>query len=296
VILDAFIQAVRDQELGAYGVELTRTGHDPVEHRFRSDDRVNLYSVAKTFTSLAVGLAEAEGRLSLDDRLLDHFPSLRPFAADGVEAVTLRHLLTMTSGSSHRWYSFMPVTAPDLLQEFVAAPLDAPPGTRFMYTGSGPYALSRVIARVTGADLRAYLGPRLFDPLGLHNPQWFTDPLGHSFGDSDLFLRTGELARVARLLLQDGIWDGRPVLPAGWVRRMPAETVDTSDATRGPQYTHGYGLGVWLDRNGTYRMDGLYGQYAVISPSRQAAVTVTAHTERDADLLTAIHTTILDRL
>ena len=58
----------------------------------------------------------------------------------------------------------------------------------------------------------------------------------------------------------------------------------------------GYGLGVWLDRNETYRMDGLYGQYAVISPSRQATVTVTAHTERDAELLTAIHTEILDRL
>ncbi len=294
MILDAFIRAVRDHDLGAYGVVLHRTGHDPVEHRFRSDDRVNLYSVAKTFTSLAVGLAEAEGRLSLDDRLVDYFPSLP--AADGFESVTLRHLLTMTSGSSHRWYSFMPITVPDLLPEFVAAPLDASPGTRFQYTGSGPYALSRVIRRVTGADLRAYLGPRLFDPLGLHNPQWFTDPLGHSFGDSDLFLRTGELARVTRLLLQDGMWDGRAVLPAAWVRRMPAETVDTSAVTRGTQYTHGYGLGVWLDRNSTYRMDGLYGQYAVISPSQQSAVTVTAHTERDADLLTAIHTKILDRL
>lgn len=294
MILDPFIQAVRDSELGAYGVVLTRTGHDPVEHRFRSDDRVNLYSVAKTFTSVAVGLAEAEGRLSLDDRLLDYFPSLP--AADGFSSVTLRHLLTMTSGSSHRWYSFMPIESADLLQEFVAAPLDAPPGTRFMYTGSGPYALSRVIARVTGADLRAYLGPRLFEPLGLHNPQWHTDPLGHSFGDSDLFLRTGELARVAQLLLQEGSWQERPVLPAAWVRRMPTETVDTSGATRGSQYTHGYGLGVWLDRNETYRMDGLYGQYAVISPSRQATVTVTAHTEQDADLLTAIHTHILDRL
>jgi CubicO group peptidase (beta-lactamase class C family) len=77
---------------------------------------------------------------------------------------------------------------------------------------------------------------------------------------------------------------------------MPATTVDTSAVVLGDQYTHGYGRGAWLDRDGTYRMDGLYVQYAVLSPARQAAVTVTAHTDRDAGLLTAIQTTILDRL
>ncbi|MFC7528329.1 serine hydrolase domain-containing protein [Actinoplanes sp. GCM10030250] len=294
-LLTEFVRADRERELGTYGIHVYREGSPPVEHRFRSDDRVNLYSVAKTFTSVAAGMAEAEGRLSLDDRLLDHLPDLRAIAADGFEAVTLRQLITMTSGTGHRWFANERIEAADLLREIVAAPLVAAPGTRFAYTGSGPYAVGRVIARLTGADLRAYLVPRLFVPLDLHNPAWHTCPLGYSFAESDLFLRTGELARFARLLLQDGAWEGRQLVPEGYVRRMVEERVDSSAMSR-VQSKYGYGLGVWLDRDGTYRMDGAYGQYAVIDPARRVAVTVTAHSERDEELLEAVHELVLAKL
>ena len=294
-LLSDFVRADAERGLGTYGIHVHREGQDPVEHRFRSDDRVNLYSVAKTFTSVALGLAEAEGRLSLDDRVLDHLPELRPIAADGFGRVTLRHLITMTSGTRHRWFAHQRIDAADLLHEIVAAPVDAEPGTRFAYTGSGPYAAGRVLARATGADLRAYLLPRLFQPLDLHNPAWHSCPLGHPFAESALFLTTGELARFARLLLQQGRWEGRQLVPESYVRRMTAERADTSAQT-GEQFTHGYGLGVWLDRNGTYRMDGHYGQYAVIDPRRRAAVTVTAHSDRDADLLDAVHDLVLSRI
>ncbi len=295
-LLDDFIRANRERSLGAYGIHLHHEGSPPVERRVRSDDRVNLYSVSKTFTSVALGLAEAEGRLSLDDRLLDHFPELRAMAADGAEEITLRQLVTMTSGTSHQWFADERINAADLLHEIVAAPLDAPPATRFSYTDSGPYAIGRVIARATGADLRSYLLPRLFTPLDLHNPAWHTCPLGFPFAGSDLFLRTHELARFAQLLLQEGQWNGRQLLPATYVRRMSTDGVDTSTITQGERLTYGYGLGVWIDRSGVYRMDGRYGQYAVISPQQRAAVTVTAHSEREMDLLDAIHELVLDRL
>ena len=84
----------------------------------------------------------------------------------------------MTSGTSHVWFADQRIHAPDLLNEIVAAPLVAEPGTRFTYTGSGPYAIGRVIARATGASLRDYLLPRLFAPLDLPNPPWHTCPLG----------------------------------------------------------------------------------------------------------------------
>ncbi|WP_329476377.1 beta-lactamase family protein [Kribbella sp. NBC_01484] len=295
-VLDDFLRADRERGLGVYGIHLYREGGPPVERRVRSDDRVNLYSIAKTFTSVAVGLAEAEGRLTLDDRLLDHLPELRPIAADGVEEVTLRQLMTMTSGTSHEWYADERIEAPDLLQEIVAAPLDAVPGSRFAYTGSGVYAVSRVVERVTGADVRSYLLPRLFAPLDLHNPPWHTCPGGYPFAESDLFLRTEELARFARLLLQEGEWNGAQVLPAAYVRRMPVERVDTSALDWGERFTLGYGLGVWIDRAGVYRMDGRYGQYALVCPETRTTVTVTAHSEAEVALLDAIHELILDRL
>jgi CubicO group peptidase (beta-lactamase class C family) len=292
------VAANRERELGAYGICVQRAGEPVLEHRFRSDDRVNLYSVSKTFTSVALGLAEAEGRLGLDDRFLDHCPELRGLAAEGFEEVTLRHLLTMTSGTSHRWFANQRVDAADLLHDIVAAPLEAEPGTRFRYTGSGPYALGRVLARATGADVRAYLLPRLFAPLDLHNPAWHTCPLGYPFAESDLYLKTGELARFALLLAQEGRWNGDQVLPAEYVRRIPAEPVDTSALEWGPRHAHGYGLGVWLDASGTYRMAGSYGQNAIVCPRRRIAVTVTAHSEngREHDLLEAVYTLVVDRL
>lgn len=296
-IFEDFVRADRERDLGTYGIHLERAGQAPVEHRFRSDDRVNLYSVSKTFTSLAIGLAESEGRLDLDDRLLDHLPELRGVAAEGVEQTTLRHWLTMTSGSAHVWFAHVPITGPDLLAEIVATELEAAPGSRFRYTGSGPYALGRVIARVTGANLRDYLLPRLFTPLGLHNPAWHTCPLGYPFAESDLFLKTSELARLGKLLLQEGEWEGRQLVPAQYVRRMSQEKADTSAAAdRNSQFGHGYGLGVWHSPDGTYRADGAYGQYLVVSQERQAAVTVTAHSERDAELLDAVSELVLKRL
>jgi len=295
-LLDDFIRANDERGLGVYGIHLYREGSPPIERRVRSDDRVNLYSVAKTFTSVALGLAEAEGRLTLDDRLLDHFPELRMMAADGVEVVTLRQLTTMTSGTSHHWFADERIDAADLLHEIVAAPLAAAPATRFSYTDSGPYAIGRVIARATGADLRSYLAPRLFAPLELHNPAWHTCPRGYPFAGSDLFLRTHELARFARLLLQEGQWDGRQILPATYVQRMATERVDTSAITESERLTHGYGLGVWIDRSGIYRMDGRYGQYAIVCPQLRATITVTAHSEREFDLLDVIHELVLDRL
>lgn len=158
------------------------------------------------------------------------------------------------------------------------------------------YAIGRVIARVTGADLRSYLLPRLFEPLDVPNPAWHTCPLGYPFAESDLFLHTSELARFAQLLLQTGEWGGQQLVPASYVRRMTAERVDTKATSSA--YAYGYGLGVWIDRDDTFRMDGRYGQYVVISPRRRAAVTVTvtAHSERDDELLAAIHDLIVDRL
>jgi CubicO group peptidase (beta-lactamase class C family) len=189
---------------------------------------------------------------------------------------------------------------PDLLTEIVAAPLVAEPGSRFTYTGSGPYAVGRVIARATGATLRDYLQPRLFTPLGVPHPPWHTCPLGYPLAESDLFLRTGELARFALLLLREGRWtDGRQLIPAGYVRRMSTDSVDCST---GPAQASGepddrrYGLGVWLQRAGRYQLHGRYGQFVIIDPRQGAAVTCTAHTEREDALMDALHGLVLDRL
>jgi CubicO group peptidase (beta-lactamase class C family) len=279
-LIDALVRSAEREGMELYGVHVYRRGAEPAERRLRSDDRVDLHSVAKTFTSVALGIAEAEGRLALDDPALRYLPELAGAAAPGLDQVTLRHLLMMTSGSPHSWNSDDPVVVPDLAADFFATPLAHEPGTHFRYTDIGPYVAARALRAATGANVRDYLVPRVFTPLAIGNPQWHTCPLGHPVASSALFLRTSELARFGRLLLDEGRHQGRQLVPADYCARIATETVPTVNdpAEEGFRLSDRYGLGVWCTAaDQTYKMAGLYGQLCIICPAQEAVVTVTGH-------------------
>ena len=296
-LLSDYVRADAERSLGSYGIHVHREGRAPVEHRFRADDRVNVYSCSKTFTALAVGVARAEGLLDLDDPVADHVPHVGPLGA-GVEGVTLRHLLHMTSGSPITWFE-LPADAPrDVAGAFLRTDLVSAPGERFEYSNGSTYLLGRAVAAASGQDLRDYLVPRLFDPLGIVNPQWLRCPLGHSEAAKGLHLTTSELARLGRLLLQDGVWEGVELVPADWVEAMRTDVVDTAASADDPESAVGYGYQVWrCTREGAWRADGKYGQFSVVLPDLRAVVTVTAHNEVVAnDILRAVWDTVLPRL
>ncbi len=142
-LIDALVRSAERERMELYGVHIYR-GAEPVERRLRSDDRVDVRSVSKTFTSVALGIAEAEGRLGLDDPALKYYPGGQ-LCAPGLDQVTLRHLLMMTSGSPYFWSAEDPVVAPDVAADFFATPLAHEPGTYFRYTGIGPYVAARAL-------------------------------------------------------------------------------------------------------------------------------------------------------
>src|SRR5699024_11188874 len=92
-------QRIIEQGLGVRAIHLQRAGHPELSHRFVEDTAENVYSISKSVTALAVGIAQDEGLLSVDDRLVDHLPAPSGGYGEGIEQVRLRHLLTMTSGS-----------------------------------------------------------------------------------------------------------------------------------------------------------------------------------------------------
>ena len=111
-LIDGLVRSAEREGMELYGVHIYRRGAEPVERRLRSDDRVDVRSVSKTFTSVALGIAEAEGRLALDDPALKYYPELAGSAAPGLDQVTLRHLLMMTSGSPYSWSAYQPRRGP----------------------------------------------------------------------------------------------------------------------------------------------------------------------------------------
>jgi CubicO group peptidase (beta-lactamase class C family) len=270
VALARIVDGVDAEHLGAYGVHV-RIGDDEAEHRWRSDDRVNVYSVSKGVCALAVGVATDEGLLTLETRVPELLPDVP--LGDGVEAVTVRHLLTMTSGIDFAWFGDEVVTWPDLAAEMLSRPTVGP-GSVFRYSDASPYVAMRMLGAVVG-DVRDWLLPRLFDPLDIHNPQWHRCPLGWIVGGSGLELRTSELARIGTLLRDRGRWGATQIVSAEWIDGMHSDWVETG----GGAPFERYGIAAWDGPGDTWRLDGRYGQYVVVDRARDAVVTVTAHEE-----------------
>lgn len=276
-ILDRFRLTALEKGLHLYGVHVYSAEQGETCHFWRTDDLVHLYSGSKAFVALGVGMCLDEGRLSLDDRLLDFFPEYREEAAPGTEAITLKHLLHMASGKPAE--EPRPFCRDDWAKLFLNRPLTHAPGSFFEYDNLCTYMLGRVMEKVSGEQTaRDYLIPRLFTPLGIWNPQWMTCPGGHTLCGTGLFLHLEEYSRLGRLLLQKGRWEGRPLVSERFVDDLASDTIDNYFPFNDPEITQGYGYQVWrCTQPGSYRADGMYGQFCIVAPDHGAVVTTTAH-------------------
>jgi CubicO group peptidase (beta-lactamase class C family) len=273
--LDRFWEVAEARLLGIDGIHVVVDDGRQGERRRIGDIRRDVFSVSKTVTSLAVGMLEGDGALRLDDPVLVHLPQLAGTAAAGSEAITVGHLLRMTAGNGYRWADDDADHGGDPARDILATPLVAEPGSVYHYAGGNTYVLSRVVHAVSGLDLRDFLVPRLFSPLGIRNPQWLRCPLGFSLGAIGLQLRTSEITRIAQLLLHNGTHGQQRLVPGDYITRM---TTDTTGTGRAEPDNQTYGLHVWLcARDGAIRMDGIYGQFGKVLPRHHACVSVTAH-------------------
>jgi CubicO group peptidase (beta-lactamase class C family) len=273
--LDRFCEVADGRRFGIEGVHVVGEGGRCAERRWIGDIRRDVFSVSKTVTSLAVGMLAHDGLLTLDDPVLMHLPELADTAAPGTEAMTVGHLLSMTAGNGYRWLDPDGDHPGDPARDFLATPLLAEPGTVYHYRGGNSYVLGRIVHSVSGLDLRDFLLPRLFGPLDIRNPQWLRCPLGFPLGAIGLHLRTSEIARIAQLLLQEGVHNDQHLVPVEYLARMTAETTETG---RAEPDNRTYGLHVWLcSRDRAWRMDGLYGQFGIMLPDHHASVSLTAH-------------------
>lgn len=269
-ILRDFVAGVDLEGLGAYGAHVS-VGGSEASHRWRSDDRENIYSVSKGLCALAVGMAVDDGLVQVDSTVGDLLPEMDP--GGRTPEVTLKHLLTMSSGIDFAWFADEAVPWKDLAREILTRPARRP-GSVFQYSDASTYLAMRMLAAAVG-DVRDWLIPRLFEPLEIHNPQWHRCPLGYIMGGSGLQLRTVELARIGRLLADGGAWQGQQLVSSGWVQLMRAPW--SAPATEAPG--NRYGMGTWGGPGECWQLSGRYGQYVIIDPVQAAVVTVTAHEE-----------------
>jgi CubicO group peptidase (beta-lactamase class C family) len=240
-----------------------------------------LYSLSKSFTSTAVGLAVSEGKLSLDDEVLKFFPEEAPAEpSPNLLQMRVRDLLRMSAGNQTEapiitWDGQDPsMRDASWVRRFLAHPVPFKPGTHFLYNSPATYMLSAIVQKATGQTVLEYLGPRLFDPLGFESPTWVASPQGVTAGAYGLSLRTEEIARFGQLYLQKGVWRGRQLVPASWVEEATARQTSNGSAPAS-DWDQGYGYQFWRSRHG-FRGDGAFGQFCLVVPELDAVVAVTS--------------------
>jgi CubicO group peptidase (beta-lactamase class C family) len=232
-----------------------------------------LFSLSKSFTSTAVGLAISEGKMSLDDEVLKYFPEDAPAEPSvNLKAMRVRDLLRMATGNVAE-ASFAPNNV--WTKAFLAQPVLFKPGTHFLYNSPATYMLSAIVQKVTGMTVLDYLKPRLFEPLGIDSPTWVTSPQGISAGAYGLSLRTEDIARFGQLYLQKGKWRGKQLVPSQWIEEATARQTANGSAPTS-DWDQGYGYQFWRSRHNTYRGDGAFGQYCMVMPEYDAVVAITS--------------------
>ncbi len=282
--------------------------YDPEWHPYyKSTELHTMQSVSKSVTSLLVGIAIGRGELSgVEAPALDYLKAFR-HQGDPLQAqMRIRHLLSMTAGIE--WdEDGVPYTDPanscarmegsqDWVQFVLEQPMAGEPGSRFVYNSGATQLLSAVLRQATGALADDYAREHLFGPLGVERLHWKRTPTGLPDTEGGLYLVPRDLAKLGLLLLRDGTWDGRRILPEGWVRDSTARSVTASSDPEGP---YDYGFKWWLVPESPRRPRailalGYGGQRLLVVPSLDLVAVFTGWNVWDKHALSAHFA--LDRL
>lgn len=241
-----------------------------------------LYSCSKTFTSAAVGLAVAEGAFDYDDTLAELWPeAVTEEAGPLARSITVANALSMATGHTTAQIDGPLTRVPiphtvETARIFLATEPEARPGVDFAYNNLATWMLSRIVHRHTGKDVDRIITDQVLEPLGVGPHSWQRDADCLPLGYTGLHLDAEDLALFGQLLLDDGVHDGERLLPRQWIEQYRVRHVD-SDGDSGPDWGCGYGWQVWMSRHG-HRLDGAYGQYALILPEVDAVVVSTNQT------------------
>jgi CubicO group peptidase (beta-lactamase class C family)/transcriptional regulator GlxA family with amidase domain len=287
-VLAEMIDWVLQSETPIHSILLVRHGTvvlDVVFDPFRPGRRHDLASVTKSVTSMVVGAAIQADVLPDPDVSVAELLTLPEVPPPPGSDLTLRHLLGMRSGLDCGYRPGEPELAMmRSSDDWAAAVFNLPrrtdAGTEFAYCSGNYHLLSAVLTAATGRSGLALAKEWIFDPLGIEDVVWPTDPRGVTHGWGDLQLRPRDAAKLGYLLLNDGVWNGRRILPEGWVAWST-----TADIDAGPGNRYGYG---WWQHPGApagyYEAIGRGGQRIGVWPAEDLVLVVTAGGAEPGDL------------
>ncbi len=287
-LLLEMLDHIREREANIHSLLILRKGHLVLEAYFdpyHKDISHVVHSVTKSITSALVGIAIDQGYIDgVDQPVLSYFPE-RTFSNidPAKQAMTIEHLLTMTSGLS--WpeldSSYISPSNPvrqmyrsqDAVQFVLDSPMAEEPGVRFNYNTGASHLLSAVIQETTGISTLSFAQKNLFGPLGISGEYWPSDQDGITAGGIGIRMTPRDMAKFGYLYLNDGIWDGVQVVPAEWI-----ETSTTPLSIGSGHYGYQWRLG-----SEAYWALGWRGQRIVVIPDLEMVVVFTGEQTFDVN-------------
>lgn len=229
------------------------------------DERMQVYSLSKSFTSIACGICMDEGLLTPDTKICELFADKIPDNPHPyILQMRLCDLLSMQSGHGCCALPLMR-NSEDSLKTFFEQPLPHEPGKTFVYSTGATCLCGAAVERVTGKKLVDFLYERLFSVLGIERPLWLETHDGQTLSGTGLHISSNDLTKFALFLKNKGVWNGRRIVSEEYIKQATSfHSVDPNNGS--PDWVAGYGWQFWLNARGGFRGDGAFGQLCLVMP------------------------------
>jgi len=279
-MLAKMIEFIQQRSYDIHSVTVIRNGYlvaDVIIYPFDSDSLHLIHSCTKSITSALIGIAIEQGYIeSAQEPVSSFFPERSIANLDtNKENMTLEHLLIMASGLdckdsySYGWQGLAQMMqTDDWVQYVLDLPMADPPGTRFEYCNSASFLLSAIIQETTEMNASNFAKEHLFNPLGIDNVAWPSNPQGITIGWGELRMKPHDMAKIGYLYLNEGWWDDAQIISADWVSVSRHEHITTPD---------GYGYQWWVRNDGVYFAAGYAGQFIYVVPDHDLVLVFTSN-------------------
>lgn len=286
---------IRKDKLGVRSLLIIKDGKlifERYSDGLTRDHNYELYSVTKTLTALTFGVLAGEGKIATSDKaakwiLKDH-PEFEQAMIDKKD-IELGHLMSMSSGLLYKQVEGsdpLYFQAPNRLKVALGTVPRIPSATLFEYTDANPVMVGAAIAAAAGQPEDRFAEEHLFKPLGMRNYRWTgADQTGTVSGGWGMRLRAVDMAKIGMLMLNDGKWQGKQLVPATWIHQM---STPSNQAT-----AQDYGFYTWINHivrsEPEFGAMGFKGQFITVLPKERAVVVMTGILPTDGGLRTGTY-------
>lgn len=252
---------------------------------FHKDYLHRQYSQTKSFVGIAIGLLVDDGKLSLDDRMVDLFPEKIDdinSISERLKSQTVKDMLTMSTVGDPEWW--FRSEDPDRTHLYFNSRMgDRIPGALWQYDSSGSQVLSSLVEKLAGKPLLEFLRERLFSHMGsFENAEMLKTPNGDSWGDSAMICTARDMASFAKLLRDGGRWNGKQLISEAYVKEATSAVVSNSEDNFSSVFGRGYGYQIWRAPRDGYAFVGMGAQLTVTLPSKNLIFVINADTQNNA--------------